>query len=205
MSETKVDGRFARSQQTQQQLLKAAREILERQGLASLTMSALATKAGVSRRTVYLHFSSRADILQALFGYLGSAGRLAETLDRVWQAPDSIVAVQLWAQHIAIAHPKIMTVSRSLEGVRGAEPEAATMWDQAMSGWQAGARRLVDWLNAEGHLSGDWTVESATDGVWALMSFELLERLTVDRGWSTEQYAGFMESTLLRTFTDHAG
>jgi hypothetical protein len=43
-------------------------------------------------------------------------------------------------------------------------------------------------------------VPAATDMLWALMSFELLEELLVDRGWSPTRYRTHMAALLASTF-----
>ena len=49
-----------------QQLLDSAREIVQDQGLSSLTMEALARHAGVSNPLVYKYFDARLSLLQEL-------------------------------------------------------------------------------------------------------------------------------------------
>ena len=64
----------ARSRRTRTALLASTRAILEEQGFEALTMTAVADRAGVTRRAVYMHFASRAELLGALFDYV--AGRV---------------------------------------------------------------------------------------------------------------------------------
>src|SRR6266536_1845633 len=45
-----------------------------------LTMAAVAERAGVSRRAVYLHFASRAELLTELFGHVSEREGLAASL-----------------------------------------------------------------------------------------------------------------------------
>src|SRR6266496_4245189 len=57
----------ARSRRTCSRLLATARAILERDGFQALTIAAVAEQASVTRRTVYLHFGSRGELVAALF------------------------------------------------------------------------------------------------------------------------------------------
>lgn len=52
--------------QTRQWILAAATDLLEQEGVAVLTNAAVAERAGVSERTVYRHFSTRDDLIDAL-------------------------------------------------------------------------------------------------------------------------------------------
>lgn len=61
----------ARSRRSRAALLDATRELITEGGFDALTMAAAADRAGVSRRAVYLHFATRAELVTALFA--GSA------------------------------------------------------------------------------------------------------------------------------------
>jgi AcrR family transcriptional regulator len=60
-----------RSQGTRDALLNATRQIIEEDGYNKLTMATVAARAGVTRRAVYLHFTSRAELVSALYECLG--------------------------------------------------------------------------------------------------------------------------------------
>lgn len=195
----------ARSRRTANALLAAARELIAEQGFESLTMAAVAERAGVSRRAVYLHFTSRAELVGSLIGYVGEVEDLGSSLQRVWEADDSVAALDVWAQHLARAHPKILAVTRAAERVRETDPDAARIWNEVMHRWRLGSRRLATWLDDEGRLAAPWTVESAAEMLWALMSLDMLERLTVDRRWSRKRYAEHLGLLFRRTFVRDEG
>jgi AcrR family transcriptional regulator len=190
----------ARSRRTRAALLDAARSLLEEQGTEALTMAAVAERAGVSRRAVYLHFASRAELVTELFGHVSEQEGLAASLQAVWDAPDAAAALREWAGHLARFHPRILAVARAIQRVRRSDPDAAGHWRLVMADQQACCRRLARWLARERRLARPWTVPAATDMLWALMSFELLEELLVDRGWSPARYRTHMAALLASTF-----
>jgi AcrR family transcriptional regulator len=53
------------------EILAAARGIMARRGLESLTMEEIATAAGVAKGTVYLYFQSKDELIQALITQVG--------------------------------------------------------------------------------------------------------------------------------------
>lgn len=57
---------YLRSDDRRQQLLEVAQLIVDRDGLAKLNMSQLAKEAGVTRQTVYHHFSDLNDLIEQL-------------------------------------------------------------------------------------------------------------------------------------------
>jgi AcrR family transcriptional regulator len=190
----------ARSRRTNDALLSAARSLIEQSGFEALTMAAVAERAGVTRRAVYLHYSSRAELLSELLRHLGEAEELGVSLERVWASSDSVAALDEWARHLARAHPRIMPIARAVDQERRTDPDAATMRDNIMRRWLLGCRRLATWLRDEGRLAEPWTVDSAADMLWALMSWDVLEGLMVERGWSAERYAEYMGVLLRSTF-----
>jgi AcrR family transcriptional regulator len=190
----------ARSRRTRAALLAAARELLERKGFDALTMAAVAERAGVTRRAVYLHFGSRTELLTELFDYLGETEGVADSLRRVWASPDAAAALEEWAAHLGRVHPRFLAVHLAVEHVRRGDPEAAAYWERVMGNWRAGCRRLAAWLHDEGRLAPPWTPASAADMLWALMSFDVLEGLLVHRGWTPERYAEHMAALLRAAF-----
>jgi AcrR family transcriptional regulator len=190
----------ARGRRTRTALLAAARAILEERGFPDLTMAAVAERANVTRRAVYLHFASRAHLIGALFDYVAEVENLGPFLQQVRSAPDGPSALDAWARHEATYHVRILGVARALEHVGRADPEAAT-WRQRIAQHQlADCRLLAERLAQERRLPPGWTVESVTQMLWALSSTEPLERLLVDCGWSPQQYAERFSKLLRATF-----
>ena len=167
-------------------------------------MAAVAERAGVSRRAVYLHFASRTELLTELFGYVSEQEGLTASLQPVWQAPDAAAALEEWARHLARFHPRVLAVARAIQRVRRVDPDAAAHWQLVMADQQACCRRLAAWLAREQRLVPPWTVRTAADMLWALMSYELLEELLVDRGWSPRRYRTHLAAVFRSTFSPPA-
>ena len=68
-----------------------------------------------------------------------------------------------------------------------------------MGAWLGGCRGLSRRLAAEGLLAPPWTPSTAADLLWALMSVELVDDLTGDRGWSTDELADRLRVLVHRT------
>jgi len=190
----------ARSRRTAAALLQAARELIEQDGLTDLTMTAVAERAGITRRSVYLHYATRTELLTALYRSLGETDDLAASLQAVWDSPDAASALTEWAEHIARAHPRILGVLRAVERARAGDPDAADLWQTTQTNWHRGSTRLMTWLADNGRLAAGWTVEDAADMMWALMSLDVLERLHTDRRWTPRQFADHLATLFHRTF-----
>jgi AcrR family transcriptional regulator len=144
----------ARSRRTRTALLAAARAVLEEHGFPQLTMAAIAERAGVTRRAVYLHFGSRSDLVGALFDYVAETEGLQVSLERVRTASTSLSALDAWAWHEATYHVRILGVARALEHVGRADPDAAAWRERIAQHQLADCRLLAERLAHERHVLG---------------------------------------------------
>ncbi len=190
----------ARSRRTRLALLAAARTLVEQEGVTAVTMASVAEHAGVTRRAVYLHFATRTELITALYEYVNDTVELNASLKSVWQAPDAATALEEWAQHLARCHTELIPVGRAFQRVRGTDPDAGHYWDLVMQQWRKSCRRLAEWLAAEERLAPPWTVETTADMLWALMSFDVLQALVVDRRWTRKRLARRLAVLLVSTF-----
>ncbi|MBO0787994.1 MAG: TetR/AcrR family transcriptional regulator [Actinobacteria bacterium] len=190
----------ARSRRSRAALLASARTILEEEGFEALTMTAVAGRSRLSRRSAYLHFPSRAALVSALFDYIAGTEHLDNSLARVWAAPDPVSALREWAAHLARYHPRLLAVDRAVERVRHHDTDAAAHRDRVVTAQLANCRRLASWLDREGRLASPWTVRSATDMLFGLISSDMIEKLTVDRGWSQSRLARHLAVLFESTF-----
>ena len=190
----------ARSRRTQAALLEAAREIVEERGLPALTMGAVAELAGVTRRSVYLRFESRAHLLTALFDHVNEREDLATSLRPVQNAPDAETAIQAWAAHVARFHPRVLRIARAVQSMQGTDPDAAEHWRLVQEDWHRLCRLVARRIDDEKALASGWTVGTSADMLHALMSLDVLETLIDQRGWSTDDFAAHLARLAQSTF-----
>src|SRR5215468_8740598 len=103
----------ARSRRTRLALLAAALTLVEQEGVTAVTMASVAEHAGVTRRTVYLHFSTRAELITALYEFVNESAELSASLKSVWLAPDAEAGLDAWAHHLARFHTELIPVGRA--------------------------------------------------------------------------------------------
>lgn len=191
--------RNRRSRATRAAVLDAAWQLLEEGGAGQATMGAVAERAGVSRRALYLHFASRGELLLALHDHVDTELDLAASIDPVVAAPDAVTALEEFAAHLARYHPRILAIDLAVLRVRDDDPDVAVLVERGMQVWHECCRSLAQRLADEGRLAEPWTVDTAADLIWSFMFPETLGRLTVERGWSTERYGELLAVVLRRT------
>jgi AcrR family transcriptional regulator len=190
----------ARSRRTRAALLAATHAILEERGFEALTMTAVAERAGVTRRAVYMHFPTRSALVGELFDYVAQVEGLAASLEHVWTAPDAVSALDEWAAHLARYHPRLLTVDRAVQRVWRDDPDAAAHRARVVKAKLTNCRRLAKWLAEEGRLAPGWTTASATDMLFALIASDVIEALIVDRRWSRARLAEHLALLFRSTF-----
>ena len=183
-----------RSERTRAALLDAAWRLLEEHGPAAATMTAVADAAGISRRGLYLHFASRAELLTALVQHVDRALDLEGSIRPILEAPDALTALDEWVRHLTTYHVRLRPVLEAIDRARATDPDVEVMWAHAMQNWRSGAHLLASWLEREGRLAAHWTVPAAADALWALMvGFNRLwGALVEERGWSKEEVGALL-------------
>lgn len=195
-----VEPQNARSRRTRAALLDAALAILQRDGFEALTMASVGEEAGVSRRGVYLHFRSRADIVRGLFDHVADAAALDASLAPVRDADDPVDALTAWAHHLAGYHPRVLPVDRAIERVRDRDPDAAEHYSKVQAAQRETCRLLASGLSESGRLADPWTVTTATDMLWAQVSSEVIGGLLEQCGWSQDELADHLAAMYRATF-----
>jgi AcrR family transcriptional regulator len=183
---------------TRERILNAAIALFAARG-PEITLETVAAEAGVSRQTVYVHFGSRSGLVLALVQHLDTRGPLPELIERVVDAPNAVAALdavaRLHAEYSPVAYPvaRVFTTSRQLD------PALQVAWGDRMAARRGLYGEVVERLAGEGRLAEPWTMETATEVVFALTSWQLWEQLTLDGGWSKQQYRSRLGVMLRRT------
>lgn len=182
---------------TQVRILEAARELIDDRGSPEVAIAEVARASGVSRQTVYLHFGSRAGLLLALARH---HDRTSGFMSRVLAARSRPALegferlLDAWFDYL----PEILPVARALEGAAIAGDEGGDAWHDRMRDWRGAIRIAVEGLAGAGALADGWTVERATDWVWALVHVERWQHLVVECGWPPAEFRDRTLSTLRR-------
>lgn len=182
---------------TREAILTAARGLFEEQGYHGAGLEAVAKRAGVSRQAIYLHFTSKADLLTALHVRIYETDVLP-TLEKhqIWAAPtalegldisiavDAEVASKVWRIHEALVvarrhHPEVDQTLRPREAARYGEIE-----------------RLGRWLKREGALPPRMGVGRFADMMWGLGSIGTFYNLVIERRWSNARYVTWVRRTM---------
>ena len=195
--------RQAQARETQARILDAARRLFIARGYAGTTIETLAGEAGVAVETVYATFGSKRVVLARLVNRaVGGDDEPLPILER--PGPKSVRAEKDQRRQLrGFAHDmsEIMARVGPLFGVMRAaaptEPEIADLLRHALNARHTNIAVLVRWLESNGPLRPGLSGEDAVDTLWAVSSAETHQLLTVDRGWTSEQYERWLGDSLI--------
>ncbi len=190
--------------ETRTRILEATVQMLEGGGGRGVRMGDIATAAGISRQAVYLHFASRTELLVAATKYLdevlGSDRRLAPSRAATSGVKRLELYIESWGRYI----PQIYNVAKGLMLAQDTDEAAAAAWKDRMLAMRDGCRAAVEALHADGSLASEWTPRKATDALWTMLLVPNWENLTIECGWSTQQYIRWMKTLAKRTFVEES-
>ena len=109
-------------------------------------MSDIAKEAGILRQAVYLHYSSRTDLMIATTQYVDEVKWLNERLKRFNAATSGIrlleECVDVWGNY----SPEIYGIARALMNTRETDEATAAAWNGCMGGLRGACREIIDGL-----------------------------------------------------------
>jgi hypothetical protein len=85
---------------------------------------------------------------------------------------------------------------------RDTDEASAAAWDGCMSGLRSVCQETIEALYHEGILAAEWSTSEAIEMFWTAISINNWEQLTIECGWTSDQYISRMKSLLKRTFVD---
>lgn len=172
---------------TRETILDAALRLFTARG-PGVRLEDIADEAGVSRQTLYVNFGSRTGLLLGLVQQVDASGMLVGLVQQVVDAPTSLEALDAVAHLHAEYSPSIYPVARLFLTGRHEDAALRLAWDDRMEARRNLYREVVSRLRADGLLAREWTVESGTEVMFALTSWQVWEQLVVDQGWSKAAY-----------------
>jgi len=189
----------SKEKNTRTKILEATWKLMEDRRGQGVRMSDIAKAAGISRQAIYLHFDTRTALMSATAIHVDVVKGLDERLKTVLSANSALEAleayVDVWGNYV----PEIYGLAKAL-AARETDEAAAIAWDERMACLRDGCREIIADLAAEGKLAPVWTQVEAVEMFWTILSFQTWEQLTVDCGWSVDQYTRWMKTLLTRSF-----
>lgn len=183
---------------TPQRILAETWRLMEARQGQGVRIEDVAKASGVSRQAVYLHFTSRAGLLKATLDYVEEVMHFRERIVPVFgkSGADGINAlIDFWGAFVSDTYG----ISKAFIAARNNDPDAKAAWDGKMHDLYQGCLAIMGCSQRDGVLTPGWTPEKGADFLWALISIENWEHLTLERGWGQDEYLSRIKRILIQT------
>jgi AcrR family transcriptional regulator len=191
---------------TRERILRATWRLLEERRGQNVRLEDVARAASVSRQAVYLHFGSRTTLFVETARYADESLKLMERIREACDAETGVVAIEGYVRFWADYVPDIYGLAKALLVLRETDEAAAAAWQDRMTALRNGCLTLLRQVNRDGApatpLAAPWTVETAADFFYATLSIPTWESLTIERGWSREEYIERVTLAIKRALLD---
>jgi len=185
---------------TRSLILEAARRLFERAVTEPVRLVDVAREAGISRQAVYLHFDSRARLLLALVRHVDEVHGLEAQVGDAVAGSDGAEAlrrfIKVWGTYVR----RIDGIAYAMHHLAHTDTEAAAAWNERMQLFRKLCRGFAAALHSEGNLAAGWTIDSAADLLWSMLSIRTWRELVLERRWSMTRYIEHMTRAVERTF-----
>lgn len=192
--------RQAQAAQTRQSIIEAARVLFDRNGYGATTLDMIAQLANASPNTVYVAFRTKAAILHAILRAVNPEQVVAEAVTEAMQSSREprVQLRRLLDSYVALnsADNGVFSIAA---GAALSDPDAATWWEAAQNGEWHDLRAMAARWERDGCLKPGLPGDDATNSLWAMTRPSLIRSFVHDCGWSADQTASWLASTL-----DHA-
>jgi AcrR family transcriptional regulator len=187
---------------TRQRILESAADLFVRQGYGITSIRQIAGAAQVAPDTVYATFGSKARLLTALLDIRLAPGGQASILDRpetqaILDESDPRQLLRLFARDYAAMSERVRPVSEVLRTAKAVEPDMASVREEMEAHRFHYMRTIVQGLASRAKLRVP--LDRAAQIVWTLASPDVGRMLCDVQGWTTGQYADWLEDTLATT------
>lgn len=197
---------------TQLRILAAAEETLADDGYSGSSITKIARRAGVSAQTVYNAFGTKAALAKRLYDVrlagddepVPMAERPAfQELARESNPRRALLAYARIGRQIAQRVGAIQAVLAA--GAAAGDPDLADLVATTETERQIGTGHMARRLEELRALKPGLDAQRAGDLLWTLTAPEIFRRLTVDRGWSLDEYERWLGDTMCASVLDPSG
>jgi AcrR family transcriptional regulator len=196
--------RTEQARRTRRQIVDAAGALYAERGFSSTTIDDIATKAGVSRKTVFTAVGGKVQLLKLAYD-LAMAGDdepvpmiEREAIQAVINEPDPYRQIELYARFVTAANSRVARLWVVLRGAAEVDAEASELyakWERERH--QAMIDGPVPNFESKGVLRTDLDPAEAADIMWLLVEPSTYDRLVNQRGWSEERFCIWLHDTLV--------
>lgn len=194
--------RQAQVRATRLRIIEAAKALFVAHGYPATTLEAIADAADTSLPTLYRLFSSKPALLKAVLDVsFGGDDQPVAFGDRpdiqaARRETDPQALITAFARIGRDFMERSSAILRVLATAAAVDPDAVQLMEEIRRQRHTGQSRIVAALSARDALDPDLESTEAADITYAVLSPEVHHILTVERGWTAEQYERWLIRSL---------
>jgi AcrR family transcriptional regulator len=186
--------RQRQAQATRDAIVAAARRLFAQHGYVETSVAEIAEEAGVAVQTVYKSMRSKTAILMALLDVIDEEAEVPALQAGIASATDAAELVHAGVTLTRQMNERCGDIIRALAGAAHADAEAEAALAEGERRHRAGTGGLAHRLEELGTLAV--SAEDAAVQISLLTSRHAYDELVIDRGWSFDEAAIWIERTL---------
>jgi len=196
--------RSEQAAQTRLRILETAGDLFAERGYVATTIDAIAAGADVAADTVYAIFGTKKGLLSAVIDLRVTGGGegsdiLAEAAPRALRdVSDQRLMIAGFARDIAARIERVRPIDDVMRSAAVIDADIAELRARMQENRFSKLTSVVEWLATHGPLLEGLDVDGAATIVWTLTSPEVHRMLRDVRGWSSQRYAEWLSTTLIR-------
>lgn len=183
--------RRAQAETTRAAVLDAAGALFVREGYLRTTMKAIAAEAGTSVETVYAQGSKTALLLSCADRALGGDDDDVPLTERpaftdALALPAAADVIEAYVRAMTDVAVRAGGLLVAFEDAAAADAVTAELWAAAERDRKRDLRRLVQTVADRGPLAHGWSIDTATDAVWLVVTSRAAHTALHTLGWSPD-------------------
>jgi len=179
--------RAHQARQNRRAVLDAAHDLFVEQGFGATTIEQIATRAGVSKPTVFNAVGNKVEVFRTVRQEAVSGDDPSQELAAATTASEAVAVV---ADHITAVCRRYQGIHAALGGAAGTDAAMADLYDEAERRRHRVAGLLLAGLERHARTRGPR--ERAQDRLWSLMAPDNYARLVGRRRWSQRAYRDWL-------------
>ena len=194
--------RADQARRTRRRIVDAAAELFAEHGYAGTTIDAIATAAGVSRKTVFDSVGGKAQLMKLAYDFaIVGDDEPVPLADRpemraMLAEPDYGKRLAMYASLVVRIDRRLSSAWRAFEGAATSDPEAAKFYVAMVQQRRQAMREAAQMFADAGALRPDLDIEVAADLMWFYNDPSLYDKLVRQRGWSVDRFQAWLAEAL---------
>jgi AcrR family transcriptional regulator len=197
--------RESQARETRQAIVAAAAELFVDVGYSAATITAIADRAGVSRRTVFTSAGGKAALLKLAWDWalVGDDEPVAMAdrapVQAMLSQTDPLALVEMWVAFVTDTAARVSALAHVVDMAADIDADIGDLSREVGQQRMQGARAFIDHLATIGGLRDDVSRRKAADWCWAHMSPSLYRALVQQQRWSNTTYRRWLTRSISAT------